>query len=680
MKTNKSYRKNAVFSSIFLLVVLGVLNALIFVYAGPIILLVSSAISVFYFLITIKNLVKFSKLQDDGLKSFRETIKSGANYMNINMPIPMMMVNNAAEIVWYNDEMGKMIEKSSAPVKRNVEEVLPGFDFGKILQVHSSDLEEPTQGDPYLEDKKIRVTLRGKFYEVSSSKYVKNVGEEGVLYIIYFYDLSLYKEYEDRYKDERAVVAVLELDNFDDLMNEIKEAKRPAIRAEIDSTINLWASRMNALIKKYDKAKYIVMMSHVYYRNLELKRFAILDQIRSIEVDANFPPTLSIGVCPDELTYNEQEKEAFSALEVALARGGDQAVVKRQSDYDFYGGKSKAVEKRNRVKARIIAHAFRPIIDESYNVYIMGHQYPDMDAFGAAIGVHKAARDRGKNAKIILNEPNETIKLVYDSFEDVADNYFVSSRYALDNFMPSSDLLVVVDTHRPSFTECPELLNIAERKVVIDHHRRSAEIIENTLLTYLEPYSSSACELVTEVLQYMEKKPTIDKREAEALLAGIVLDTKNFSFKTGVRTFETAAVLKRFGADTTNVKQFMQDDITSFVTRSIIVRNAKRYGDHIAISVTQENIKNPRLIAAQAADQMLSIRGINSSFVVVREDDKIYVSARSIKDVNVQVIMEKLGGGGHMRSAGTQLVDVDIRDAEKMLLEAIDDYLEGEEH
>lgn len=674
MKTNENVKNNNMSFMILQVILLISLNVLIFIYAREVALF-TGFLSFIYLIFALKNNSKISANLDKSIKSLKQTIKDGANYININMPIPLLIADKDGTLIWYNDEMSCLIDNAKILSNKNIETLLPGFDFNKIKQIHDEKKEKEGEG----ESNKFGTSIAGRFYEVSSSKYYKNNIDSAEFYIMYFYDLSLYKEYEEKYQNERAVIAVLEVDNFDDLMNELKESERPEIRAEIDKTIKLWASRINALIKRYDKEKYVVVMSYLYYKNLASKRFDILDQLREIEVNASFSPTLSIGICADESSYNELEKEAFSALEIALARGGDQAVVKSGSDYEFYGGKSKAVEKRNRVKARIIAHAFRPIIDESSNVYIMGHQYPDMDAFGAAIGVHKAAIDRGKNAKIVLNEPNETIKLVYDTFEDVEKDYFVSSKYALENFIPSSDLLVVVDTHRPSFTECPELVEIAERKVVLDHHRRNVEIIKDTLLTYLEPYASSTCELVTEVLQYMEKKPKISKREAEALLAGIVLDTKNFSVKTGVRTFETAAVLKRFGADTTNVKQFMQDDINSFVDRSNIVRNARRYGDYIAISITDENIKNPRLIAAQAADQMLSIRGINSSFVVAREDNIVYVSARSIKDMNVQVIMEQLGGGGHLTSAGAQFTDVTVKEVEKRLLDAIDNYLEEEE-
>lgn len=678
---NKKNTKNS--STIMLIVLLLSFNTLMFFYDGYA-TIVTSIISVIYVVYNFFTQSKAARTYQNDLDEIKSAVKDGANYININMPIPLIIANKSGKMLWYNDEMVSVLERSSSHTSGDIRDLIPALDFNAVVEYYEEDedslsdeiIAKPKNNKP--SSVKQDTVIGGRYYEVLSSKYVKKNGIDSELYVLYFYDLSIYKNYEKRYQEERAAVAILEVDSYDDVMNETKESKRPLLQAEIDSLISMWASRMNALIRKYDKTKYIVVMSRLYFNNMASKRFEILDQIREIEVDSSFPPTLSIGVCVDEISYNELEREAFSALEVALGRGGDQAVVKRGVDYEFYGGKAKAVEKRNRVKARIIAHAFRPIIDESSNVYIMGHQYPDMDAFGAAIGIYKAARDRGKNAKIVLEEPNETIKMVYDTFADSAEDYFIKPKQALQEYDKESDLLVVVDTHRPSFTECPSLVELAERRVLFDHHRRGVEIIENTLLSYLEPYASSACELVTEVLQYMEKKPKLSKREAEALMAGIMLDTKNFSIKSGVRTFEAAALLKRFGADTTDVKQFMQDDMESFIARSKIVKNARRYGESMAISVSDENTKNSRLIGAQAADQMLSIRGISSSFVVVKEDNKIYISARTLKDVNVQVIMERLGGGGHLTSAGAQMTDKSVEEAEALLMESIDIYLEGE--
>lgn len=625
------------------------------------------------------------------LKESLSALSEDAGTINENISLPMVTCNEAGSIVWCNSRFREIFGAIDLN-KMKVEELFPTFDFEELKdyyadgaapaaspEEHAAESEDRDQEDAEPETgNAMTVSSGAKFFDVIHSR-ARNGKVGQYQYMLYFYEITPYKEIKEKYEEERAVLAILELDNFEDLMNELKEDARPKVQAEIEEVIYSWAKRMNAMIRKFDRSKYLMLMGNRYFQNVLAKRFDILDRIREIEVESNFPPTMSIGICTDDRTYIEMERGAFSALEIALGRGGDQAAVKSMGDYSFYGGKAKAIEKRNRVKARLIAHAFRPIIDSSNAVYIMGHQYPDMDALGAAVGIYKAASDRGIPARIVLEEPNETIISVYNTFKDRADEMFIKPDDALQRLNPATDLVVVVDTHRPSYTECPELLKIAQRKVVIDHHRRSLEMIEDTLLTYLEPYASSACELVTEVLQYMENKPILNKNEANALLAGMVLDTKNFSVKSGVRTFETAALLRRFGADPVVVKEFMQDDLESIVNRSKLVSNARKYTDDIAISVSDKSIDNPRLIAAQAADQMLTIRGINTSFVIVKEKEKVCVSARSLKDFNVQVIMERLGGGGHRTSAATQIEEKSVFEVEAMLIREIERYLkEGE--
>ncbi len=716
MKKNKKIDLNKIndFKYIFWIsiAVLIFLNAVIFISGKYLMIptVVVSCLFILYFSFSknkIEKSVKIEMLQS--LSAF----SSGSKTVNTNIPIPMVITDSTGDLLWYNDKARNLIDSSKIAEERNIDELIPGLDFSRIkLQqelLEAKELQELEELDSLestqkinpesvkkeaiknIEEKlnnkslelgdvetRLNAYIDGKYYDIVSCKVMNS--ETGILqYMIYLYETSFYKEIEERYKNDRAIVCILEVDSYEDLMNELKEDTRPKIQAEIEETINSWAKRTNAMIRKFDKAKYIVVMSNRYFQNVVAKRFEILDTIREIEVESSFPATLSIGVCTNESSYFEMEKTAFSALEIALGRGGDQAAVKTMGEYEFYGGKSKAIEKRNKVKARIIAHAFKPILDESSFVYIMGHQYPDMDAFGAAIGIQKAATDRGKEARIVLEEANQTIISVYNTFKDDAENLFIKPELALQNFRPESDLVVVVDTHRPSFVECPELIKRAERKVVVDHHRRSVDMIDDTLLTYLEPYASSACELVTEMLQYMEKKPSLHKNQANALLAGMVLDTKNFSVQSGVRTFETAALLRRLGADTMVVKEFMQDDIASIVARSNIVANARNFNDYIAISVTDKEIPNPRLIAAQAADLMLTIKGITASFVIVKEGDTICISGRSLKDVNVQLIMEKMGGGGHRNGAGTQISDMSIDEVESLLLEEINNYIKEEE-
>ena len=351
-------------------------------------------------------------------------------------------------------------------------------------------------------------------------------------------------------------------------------------------------------------------------------------------------------------------------------------VIRKKNTFEFYGGKTKAVEKRNRVKARVIAHGFRALIDESSKVFIMGHKTPDMDSFGSAIGIYRCVANRGKEGYIVLSEVNEGIETVFQTIKDKDLYQFVTPLQAVE-LMDENAMLVVVDTHKPSLTECPELIDMTDRVVLIDHHRRSTEFIDKAVLKYMEPYASSTSELVTEILQYMENKPRLEKEEADALLAGITVDTKNFSLKTGVRTFDAAAYLRRQGADTIRVRQLFQDDMQTFVEKAAIVGTAIRHRESIAISTTEIESESIQLIAAQAADDLLDIKGINASFVIAKKsDNSVFISGRSLGDVNVQVILEKLGGGGHLEVAGAQFKDTDVNTVKESLIKSIDQYFE----
>ncbi len=686
------------YSFLFVLVTLIAINILTYYWEKEISGQVF-VISIFFIIFYTGLQISLERLLRKRLKESLSAMSEDADTINENISIPMITCDCNGNIILYNEKANEIIDLDKISEKTNIEDIIPSFEFNKIknFYVENEDSEERLSEDELASSDKndkehelsstemeqepkktVNVNIAGKIFDIVHSKTInKETGTKQ--YMLYFYDITVYKELEEKYEEERAVIAIIEVDSYDELMNELKEEKRLKVQAEIEELINSWAKRMNAMIRKYEKAKYMVVMSNRYFKNVLAKRFEILDRIREIDVDASFPATLSIGICSDDRSYVEMERGAFSALEIALGRGGDQAAVKAMGDYEFYGGRSKAIEKRNKVKARIVAHAFMPIIDASTAVYVMGHQYPDMDALGAAVGIYKAVHDRGIPVKIVLEEANETILSVYNTFKEKAHEMFIKPDDALMNFRKKTDLVVVVDTHRPSFTECPELIALAERRVVVDHHRRSVDIIEDTLLMYLEPYASSACELVTEMLQYMAEKPSLEKSEANALLAGIVLDTKNFSVQCGVRTFETAALLRRFGADTMDVKEFMQDDIESIVSRSNIVSNARGYNEYIAISSTDKYIHNPRLIAAQAADQMLTIRGINTSFVIVMDGEKVCISARSLKDVNVQIIMERLGGGGHRNGAATQIEGKTMTEVEDILIQEIDRYLKEDE-
>lgn len=596
------------------------------------------------------------------IETLSSDIDSAARYAILNLPIPLTLVDLDGKISWYNSKFTDMVDQKDL-LGSEVDKIIPALEFDELLS--GEDASNIKIGESV-------------FRVLSNIVKIGSKSDERYIMMLYWIDQTNYFMLGDKYRDEKPVVALIQVDNLDDVINETKEEHRPAVRSEIDKRINLWATRMNALIKRYTSDKYVVVFSNKFLENLEAKRFAILDDVREIDEGNKIPVTLSMGVGTTGKNLSQLEEGAFSSLELALGRGGDQAVVRKQGNYEFYGGKTKAVEKRNRVKARVIAHAFRPLIDDSSKVIIMGHTNPDMDAYGSAIGVYRAVLNRGKDAYIVLNDVNDSILNIHNVFKDNETYHFINTEEALE-LMDKDTLVVVVDTHRPSFTEAPELLEAGGQIVMFDHHRRGTEFINNTVLKYTEPYASSTAELVTEILQYMENTMRLEKNEAEALLAGITVDTKNFTFQTGVRTFEAASLLRRFGADTTVVRQLFQDDLSTFIHRSNIVSNAKIYDNDVAISIYEEDVPNAQLVAAQGADSLLNIRGISTSFVIGRKsEDMIFISGRSLGDTNVQVILEKIGGGGHMTVAGAQFKDKSMDEVKDLLLQAVQEYFEEE--
>lgn len=599
------------------------------------------------------------------IENLSAEIDSAAQYSLLNLPIPLTIVEFDGSISWYNSKFSDMM-KGKDILDENIEKLISSIEITRLLGNEEEKVKE--------------VKVSDKIYRVLHNVVkIDRKNEERYIIMLYWIDITNFSNLKVKYNNERPIVSYIQVDNYDDVLQNTEEGFRPLVIAEIDRRINLWVNRMNGIIKKYQKDKYLVTFENKYLENLEAKKFTILDDIREIDVGNKIPPTLSMGVGVNGKNLNYLEEYALTALDLALGRGGDQAVVRKIDTFEFYGGKTKAVEKRNKVKARIIAHALRQIINQSNRVIIMGHQVPDMDSFGAAIGVYRAVLNKEKEAYIVLDKVNASIENVYNKFKDQEEYKFITSEEALEGF-DDKDLIVVVDTHRPSFAQCPELLEQTDRIVLIDHHRRGTEFIENTVLTYLEPYASSTSELVTEILQYIDDKKNIEKIEAEALLAGIAVDTKNFSFKTGVRTFEAASVLRRVGADTTEVRKLFQDDLSTFVSKANVVRNAEIIEDSIAISTCDANSENSQLVAAQGADELLNIKGITASFVMgQREDDTIFISGRSLGNINVQRILEKLGGGGHLTVAGAQIKGVTIDEVKTMLIDTIKEYLgEGE--
>ncbi|MGI5851666.1 MAG: DHH family phosphoesterase [Caldicoprobacterales bacterium] len=480
-------------------------------------------------------------------------------------------------------------------------------------------------------------------------------------------------------KGDQLVIAHIYVDNYDEVLANTEEADRPLLIAEIEGKLAKWAMGHKAGWQKYERDKFLMVMNGNILEKLEANRFGILDDIREIDLGSHMSPTLSIGVGAEGQIPSQNVDFAKTALDMALGRGGDQVVVKKGTRLFFYGGKTKAVERRTKVKSRVMAGVLRELMEQSSRIYIMSHELPDLDSIGSALGLYRCANHIGKEACIVLKESNATIEYLMRELrkKDEYSNLFISPRDASSK-MDSNTLLVVVDTHRPSFTEAPELLAMAERVVVVDHHRRSAETIENPVLAYLEPYASSTSELVSEMVQYFDERLRLTSLEADALLAGITMDTKSFTFKTGVRTFEAASYLKRAGADPTSARQFYKDDIDAYIARAETVKNAKILAPKIATSECPPGVRNPSLIAAQAADSLLTIRGIEASFVLAQMDGGVIISGRSLGRINVQLILEKLGGGGHMTIAGAQLKDITIEEARERISMVIQEYLNEE--
>lgn len=587
-----------------------------------------------------------------------EAVDTAAKHTASNLPLPVVILDATSSVIWYNPRFGELFGEEKLYEKSI-------FDFLSNLNIDVLTVGFAQKG----------IEIANRVFDIESSKVADSSDT-----VLYFFDVTERVHLKKKYDAERMVIVHLNLDNFEEAIKDTKEDHIPVIKSDVEKLILNWASDKKAMIRKYTADKYIAVMTYASLKKVEAEKFTILDKIREIDTGGKMPITLSIGVGFEGETPAKLEEEAFQSLELALGRGGDQAVMRKNGNYEFFGGKSKAVEKRNRVKARVIAHSVRTLIEESTNVMVMGHRLPDMDSFGACVGMFRAAKLLGaENVKIVLESVTPAISAVYSTVGDNPDYDFITPEAAMDE-VEAGTLLVVLDTHKPSITEYAPLVDKVSRVVVIDHHRRAAEFIDKAIVKYVEPYASSTCELVTEVLQYITDKPRLLPEEADALLAGITVDTKNFSLRTGVRTYEAAAFLKRNDADPIKVRQLFQDDLETFRNRAVIVGTAERYHEHVAISATEIDSDAIQLIAAQSANDLLDIKGIQASFVIARSTaGYTFVSGRSLGEVNVQVILESIGGGGHLEVAGAQFKDKTVAEVKGLLVEAIDNYYHTEE-
>ncbi|NMA86402.1 MAG: phosphoesterase [Tissierellia bacterium] len=602
------------------------------------------------------------------IEGLSEEFDSTIKHAIFNMPFPLVMVEIDGTISWYNTRFLNMIAEKDL-LNKKIENLVPKFKIEDILKKE--------------DEKPLFLEYNDKYYEVHYNivEIKKTVNNKENIIILYWVDKTEAKKLSNKCKDEKLSVCLAYIDNYDEVKSTTPEVNRPLVLAEIDKILSAYTAENNGFIRKYENDKYLLIFQNRDLEVIESKKFDILDRVREIDMGNTIAITLSMGVGKNGKNPNEAYEYARAAIDIGLGRGGDQAVVKEESNLSFYGGKTKAIEKRNKVRSRVISHALRQLIDQSEKIFIMGHKNADMDSFGAGIGLIRAVKNRNKKAYLVLDGPNPSIRNIYNRMiaeEPEYLNSIISPEEAIEKADKNS-LLVIVDNHKTSFTEEPELLKLIDKKIIIDHHRRGAEFIEDPVLTYLEPYASSTCELVTEILYYMSDKMEMTKFDADALLAGITVDTKNFTFQTGVRTFEAASILKRAGADTTSVRELFKDDHNTFLNRAEVVKGSKIVFGKVAIGIFNRDLEDSILIAAQAANELLNINGIEASFVLTLANGKVHISGRSLGNISVQLILEKLGGGGHLTSAGTQLESVSIEEAEKMLVNAIDEYFkEGE--
>lgn len=636
--------------------------------------LVMTAFTVFYFLI----LFFFSRNNKPIIMN--ELISFATEYGQIQrqllreLEVPYVLLDDSGKVFWTNKAFEQVVHKGKG-YRKSISTLIPELTRDKLPgEAERTEVQVSFEGNEYLA-KCRKVSLKEM---AENSDIISPEGYDGYLIAVYLFDETALKIALRENDDQSLAVGLLYLDNYDEALESVEEVRRSLLTALIERKINKYIAALDGISKRIEKDKYLIILRKRSLVQLQANKFDILEEVKNVNIGNEMAVTISIGVGLGGLTYLQNYEFARTAIDLALGRGGDQAVVKTTEQVTYYGGKSQQVEKNTRVKARVKAHALREIITSKDRVIIMGHRIPDVDSFGAAVGIYRIARELDRKAHIVLNDVTTSVQPLRDLFlnDDYDEDMLVSSEYA-KSLAGAGTVLVIVDVNKPSITECPELLKICKSIVVLDHHRQGLETIENATLSYVEPYASSACEMVTEILQYISDGIKVKSGEADCLYSGIVIDTNNFMTKTGVRTFEAAAYLRRAGADVTRVRKLFRDDAVEYKAKADAVSQAEVYRNCYAISTsTGDGLQSPTIVAAQAANELLNIRGIKASFVLTEYQGLIYVSARSIDEVNVQVIMERLGGGGHMNIAGCQMEGVSVHDAIKAIKDTLDKMLE----
>lgn len=618
-----------------------------------------------------------------GTKSaiFQELINFATHYGSVqkeildHFVIPYALLDESGRILWINQSFTELTGKDKS-FHKSIASIFPSLTREFLAKEELSDL-SLEYGERHYRASFSRIPVSSFANDTNLVSLDENGGK--TMTAVYLFDETDLKRYVQENEEQKLVAGLIYIDNYDEVLESIEDVKQSMLMALVERRISKYFGESDALVRKIEKDKFFVVFKNRFLSKMEEDKFSILEEVKTIRVGNELAVTLSIGLGTSAESYGENFEYAHAAIDLALGRGGDQAVIKQGQDIAYYGAAGRQVEKNTRVKARVKAQALREMIETHSRVIVMGHPISDADAFGAAIGVCAAAKVLGKKSQIVLNEITASLRTEMNTFtteKGYDDDLFITSEVARE-IADRNTLVMVVDTNRPSYTECPELLHRGLNIVVFDHHRQGSEVIENPLLSYIEPYASSTCEMIAEVLQYFSEGLRLTPEEADAIYAGILIDTNNFMTKTGVRTFEAAAYLKRCGADVTRVRKMMRNDMAAYKERAEILRKAEVYRNAFAISVCDSNsVENPTIIGAQAANELLNIIGIKASFVLTEYQNRIYVSSRSIDEINVQLIMEKLGGGGHVSVAGAQFTDCKIDDAIRRVKNVLDRMIE----
>ena len=668
----KTYMQYSIYLGIVLaLVDIGVL--LIDVRAG----LLLMAFVGFYFAIVAFMLIYNRPVIMNELISFATHYGQIQKRLLRELELPHALLDENGKIVWTNKAFEDLVHKPKGYNK-------------SITSIFSNITRDKMPGENDITETEMKIDFEDGNYTLKMKKIplkemaensdiIEAPGYDGYLIAVYVFDNTALQIALKEIDDQSLCVGLIYIDNYEEALESVEEVRRSLLTALIDRKINKYISAVDGVAKKTEKDKFLVILRKKAVHQLQEMRFDLLDDVKTVSIGNEMAVTVSIGLGLDGLTYAQNVEFARNAIDLALGRGGDQAVVKTRENIFYYGGKSQQVEKNTRVKARVKAHALKEIISAKDEVIIMGHRLADVDSFGAAVGIYRIAKTLERRAHIVLNDVTTSVKPLVELFEnnpDYEDNMIVTSQEALE-LAERNAVLVVVDVNKPSITECPELLKVCKSIVVLDHHRQGSETIENATLSYVEAYASSACEMVSEILQYIYDNIKITNDEADCMYSGIMIDTNNFMTKTGVRTFEAAAFLRRNGADVTRVRKLFRENVDEYKAKADAVSQAEIYRTYYAISTCcGDSVESPTIIGAQAANELLNIKGIRASFIFTAYQGIIYVSARSIDEVNVQVIMERLGGGGHLNVAGCQFENSTVEESIEALKRTIDTMIE----